>query len=264
MDEVKTRENHCALLFTDSLGRVVFVDNNFLRMTHCPEEGIAVGEPLEDVLGLDRQTVAQLMREVAQNGYVLHRLLELCDATGASTCVWCTGVATYQNGETFIGADFILQDSAWTGIPEAQSEHHHADILSRLLKYIRARARSLEDQTLLQSYFTAQVNALQVLLARMAGLRTCVALEAIINESAQRSGWPVCMKDGSVEVEPMDVEAEARALCELLSQIVDYVVGVVGRRLVVQEMQAVDDQADEWALEAASRSGMRELISALQ
>jgi hypothetical protein len=264
MDEAKTRENHCALLFTDSLGRVVFVDNNFLNMMHCAEEGIAVGEPLEDVLGLDRHTVAQLMRKVAQDGYVLHRLLELRDVTGSSTRVWCTGVATYQNGGTFIGADFILQDSAWTGIPEAQLEHHHADILGRLLKYIRTRARSLEDQTLLQSYFTAQVNALQVLLAHMGGLRTCATLEAIVNESAQRNGWPVCMKDGNLEVEPMDVEAEAKALCELLSQVVDYVVGVVGRRLVVQEMQAVDEQADEWALEAASRSGMRELIGALQ
>jgi hypothetical protein len=263
MDEAKTRDNHCALLFTDSLGRVVFVDNNFLNMMHCAEEGIAVGEPLEDVLGLDRHTVTQLMREVAQTGYVLHRLLELRDTTGASTRVWCTGVATYQNGGAFVGADFILQDSAWTGIPETQFEHH-ADILSRLLTHIRARARNLEDQTLLQSYFTAQVNALQVLLARMSGLRTCATLEAIVNEGAQRNGWPVCMKDGHIEVEPMGIEAEARTLCELLSQVVDYVVGVVGRRLVIQEMQAVDEQADEWALEAANRSGMRELISALQ
>jgi hypothetical protein len=260
MSGAKSQEPTFALVFTDAMGRVVFVDHNFLKMMNCAEEGVAVGEPLREVLGIDHQAAVQLMREVTQNGYVLHRLLEVQAASDATICVWCTGAATYDNGKGFIGADFILQDATCTGIPDEQLRGH-GDILSRLMRHIRAEARNREDQDILQSYFTAQVNALQVLLMRMGGAQLSVALEVIINEDARRNKWPITMQDGHIKIEGRHVEACAYRM--LLSQAVAYVADVVGQHVVVQEMEAVDEQVDGWTLELAGQSGMRGIVNAL-
>ena len=255
----RTKYARVALLFTDASGQVVFVDNNFIRMMNRSEASTAVREPLHEVLGLDHETAVQLLRDIAQTGYVQQRMLDVLDTTGTIVRVSCTGMATYDDQETFVGADITLQEVASPGTPEAQSIFHQ-DSLEVLIREVHAEIKIVEDHTRLQPYFTAQVYALQRLLLRVGGTRLTENLEAIVNETAQRNGWPISMKEGHVEIEISSTELDIHHRA-LLAKAVTYAVSVIGRHMVTREMQAVDELMDVKTIELATQLGLRELFN---
>jgi hypothetical protein len=241
-------------VFTNALDQVVFVDGNFLELMNRPEVGRIIGEPLDKVLGLERQIVKQLMQDMVQAGFLQDFPLEVSTTTGTAVHILCSGVATYDDKENFIGADLTLREAIGPGLSRALRPHDE-DSFSRLARQTLAEARALEDQVYLQQYFTAQVNALQVLLARMGGVRIRDTLERIFNKSARRNVWPISMKDGQITIEAKDLETGTYRT--LLSKLVDYVVSVVSQRMMLRAVCAVDEQMEAKVLELADRAGLR-------
>jgi hypothetical protein len=195
------------------------------------------------------------MRNVIKTGSVREQLLEVRDTAGVTFRVSCTGVATYDAGGTFIGADLTLRNIATDSTPDTQPAHQ-VDSLDILITQIQSEVKDLEEEeSLLQSYFTAQIRALEVLLSRLLGLQFRDKLEACINGCAQRNGWRISMEDGLFMIDLNDTEAEVYHT--LLTEAVAYMVSVVGQSVVAKEMQMVNEQMSAKTLELASQFGLQ-------
>jgi hypothetical protein len=244
-----------ALMFTDAQGQVVFVDNNFLSLMKCPEAGVVVGEPLHRALRADSKVISQLLKDVSISGYVHDREIEVLPWSGDPVTVRCTGVATFDDREGFIGADFTLRDAALAK-SDAPQPTHHRDALTTRIKQVHAEATSLESKILLQLYFSTQVSALEILLARLAGPRILHTLESKLNHASELQG--VYIKDGHLTFESKDIPADV--YYALLNEVIKYSSGVIGRRMVSHELQIVDEQMDAESRRMAEQAGLRQLF----
>jgi hypothetical protein len=245
------------LVFTDARGRVVFADNSFIELIRRDGSAPLVGEPLHRVLGSGPQHISQLIAEVARLGYVHHQVIESQGIDGHPINIACTGVATYDDHGAFIGADLTLCDVTHHAPTDAHIADH-GDILSARIKAIQGevdRQRVEEVETFVRSYFTAQVSALQVLLARMGGTRVREMVETLVNQAAQKQSWPVQMHDGHVIVKDEGLPLEAYAV--LLDCVIDYGASIIGQQTIVHEMQAVDGQTTDPLREIAGQAGLR-------
>ncbi len=234
-----------ALLFTNMVGQVIFVDHQFLKMTKRSAGDVrnVVGKPLHEIVGLDRETVDQLMQDLARAGHVDARPLRLQDTSGATLSVYCSGVATYDSDGSFVGADLTLRQASETPDYETIS-------LQEVL--------ATQEESVLKMYFSSQIQTLYNLLAQTGGKRLAGQLEKIVNETAQRNVWPVSMRLGQVKVDLKVTQADVYKA--LLSKATAFASGVLGPGLVKRKMQAVDKSMDAKALQLISEAGLNHIL----
>lgn len=245
------------LVFTDARGRIVFADTNFLELL-CQDDSVSlVGEPLHKVLRVAPQSVSELIAAIARTGYVREHVIEAQGGDGAQLSIACTGVATYDDRGSFIGADLTICDVTHF----ASADPHivdHGDVLSFRIKEIQGEVEKQwveEEETLALGYFTAQVSALQVLLGRMGGPRVWEMVETLVNHTANKHDWPVQLCGGHLIVSGEELPVDAYAV--LLDQVVDYGVSIVGQQTIMGEMQAVDGQMTDHLRKMAGQVGLR-------
>jgi hypothetical protein len=114
------------------------------------------------------------------------------------------------------------------------------------------------EETFLQIYFVAQMEALRNLLIQLGGKRLGVNLERIVNETAQRNVWPVSMENGKVQVELKNTDADVyRAL---LAKAMNYAVSIAGKKPVARAIQGVDRNVDAHILELVGQMRMQDIF----
>jgi len=239
-------ENRDGLLMTNMLGHVIFLDHPGLQLLkrHQNEARTIIGKPLHEVLGIQPKVADQLVKDAGKNGRVEIQQLDLRDARGGTVSVACTAIATYDDKRAFVGMDVTLRPLV---------ADLHGDVVVEF-PTVQANLDSKEE-TYLQTYFTAQIKALQNLLIQLGGRRVGANLERIINETAQRNVWPVTMQDGQVQVQLKSSDADIyRAL---LAKGVAYATSVTGERIVKKEMQATDQRIDPRIVEFVKELGLR-------
>ncbi len=249
------RSAEVALLFTDASRRVVFVDQQCLLLLGYSESSEVVGEPVYKALRMSAEGADRLIDEVARQGYVAERPLELRDAAGRPLIVLCSGMATYDHNGGFIGADLTLRRLTVEAPFKLLTTHW--DVLSARIQQIRAEAERQQaemDQMWSQLYFTAHLSALQVLLARMGGPRVRAALDTLVNDAARKRRWTVSIQGNRIVVQDSPT---AEAYRVLLAEAVLYGVNIVGWQVVEREIEAVDRQLGAECLSAADRLGLR-------
>jgi hypothetical protein len=227
-----------ALLMTNMLGQVIFLDHTCLQLLKRPqhEARTVIGKSLHEVLGIPAKTAEQLVKDVSKSGRVDITEMELKDTRGGTIPVTCSAVATYDDKRSFVGMDVTLRPVAKKaeGIVIEFPTVSGVDLDSR-------------EESYLQTYFSLQMNALRNLLVQLGGKRVGQNLENIVNETAQRNVWPVSMQDGQIHVQLKSSDADIyRAL---LAKASGYASSVVGERIVNKEMQKVDGQMDSRILE---------------
>lgn len=236
-----------ALLFTDINGQVIFVNSHLLQMTNRSESEArsVVGKQVHEVLGIEEEVASHLIADVARIGRVYSRPLRLHDPSKSPIEVLCTAEATYDEKGNCIGADLTLRLAAAPGGWAVPGFGEEADF-------------DTSEITHLQLYFSSQLDALRVLLIRIGGTRLGQTLERIINETSERNGWNLRVKEGRVEKDMLTTEPSVYHA--LLAKGVNYAVNVIGPDVVNRQMQAVDDQMGERSLELAKRLGLREIV----
>jgi hypothetical protein len=244
------------LLFTDAMGRVVFLDEWVLALLGQVRAGELVGEPLHMVFGVSQAAANGLTMEIARNGYIHDYPLVLTRSDGTQIEAICTGIANYTDQHIFIGADLTL------GEPNAvvsEKPATHGDILAMRIRRIEAEAAAqhvAKDAIQAHLYISALIGAVHVLLARSGGRRVGQALENTITSRALRSSWPVEFTGGSLVITSPHLPREAyRAL---IDETIDYAREVVGERPLLQEMHALDAQMGPETRDAAGQFGMRD------
>ncbi len=232
--EVRTLAPTSALLMTNMLGQVIFVDQTCLKLLkrHYAEARNIIGKPMTDVLGISAKDGEQLLKDVSKAGRLEKRLLEIKDTKGAVLQVLCTVVATKDDKGGFVGADITLRPVADTARSDFITVDKHLDT---------------QDESFYQVYFQSQIKVLWDLAVQLGGKKLGANLDRIINETSERNVWAIKMQDGQVKVEQRSTDADVyRAL---LAKAVAYVVSIVGKKAVAKGMQSVDQRTDPHILE---------------
>lgn len=218
-----------ALLMTNMLGQVIFVDQNCLKLLkrHYADARHVVGKSLTEVLHLPAKTTDALLKEVSKTGRLDRRPLDIVDSKGVTVQVLCTAVATRDDKGAFVGADFTLHPQA----DVARSDFITVD------KHLDTR-----DEGYYQVYFQEQVKTLWDLAVQLGGKRLGSNLDRILNETAERNVWAIQVQNGDAGIETRSADADVyRAL---LAKAVAYVAGIVGKQAVARGMQRVEDRMD--------------------
>jgi hypothetical protein len=236
-----------ALLFIDVQGQVIFVNQYLLRLIERQESEVRglIGRPLHEVLGIDAAQTRTLIQDVSRIGRVYERPIRIPCRNGSDASLLLTAEATYDEKGVCVGADISLRASSEPG-PQAA--------------LLAGGPSSLDtgERSFLQLYFTSQFDALRVLLVRLGGARLGKTLDRIINETSARSGWPVKVNEGKLEIDAL--KTEAHVYQGLLAKTVAYVVNVIGPPMVRRQMESVEAQLGERSIQLAQQLGMRELI----
>ena len=222
-------EPQTALLMTNSLGQVIFVDHHclkLLKLSHADARTV-IGKSLADAVGIAPKISEQLIKDVSNSGRIDARQMTLKDSKGENFDVICSAVATYDAKKNFVGSDFTLKpvlvffdDTKILEVPSNSEELGSA------------------EESYLQLYFTTQYSALQKLLVQLGGKRLSDHMDSIINETAQRNVWPVKVHEGKLTIDLKSSDADIyRAL---LAKAITYTNSVIGERIVTKEMNTVD------------------------
>jgi hypothetical protein len=245
-----------ALLFTNNLGQVIFVDNAFLKLMAYPEAGVVAGEPLYKALGLDQQSARQFMESLVKVGRVDEQPFKVRGLNGIELRLICSGVGSYDARGSFIGADITLREVADSHKPLAQPKPV-AEPVTVPIREVAAEAEAPEHDMFLELYFTSHIKALYVLMARLMGVQVHKVLDKIINETCQRGGWPVQIKNGIFATDLGALGHDEYRV--LMSKMLDHAIKVIGQRYVAREMDKVDVQIHEGVLVIASQAGLRDM-----
>jgi hypothetical protein len=235
----------------------VFVDNKFLSLVGQSEARKLVGQPLDTIIQVAHEMISSLMQDIARAGYVHERPLVVTRGNGEQIETLCTGVASYDDRKSFIGADLTLRDPGQVS-PRQIATHH--DVLGARILQIEAEAdtQAAQDEILGQLYFTALITTVEVLLGRMGGPRIQETLENIVNQGADLGRWPIQIKGGHFVISTSGVPPEAYHI--LLQGVVDYGRNIVGARLLSWEMRALDDQMKPETRDIAAAMGLRDWL----
>jgi hypothetical protein len=226
-----------ALMMTNMLGQVIFVDQTCLKLLkrHYADARHIIGKSMTEVLGLPPKDIEQLLKEVSKAGRLEKVPLTIKDSKGAGVQVLCTIVATRDDKGAFVGADLTLHPIADSNRSDFITVEQHL---------------GTKDESYYQTYFHTQLKALWELAVQLGGRKLGANLDRIINETAERNVWAISLKDGDAKIELRAAHADVyRAL---LAKAVAYVVGIVGKKAVAREMQRIDDRIDPRIMEQVS------------
>ncbi|MBI1280864.1 MAG: protein kinase [Anaerolineaceae bacterium] len=239
-----------ALLMTNTLGQVIFVDQPCLRLLkrHHNEARNIIGKPLHEVLGLDRTVTDQFIQQVGKRGRVEQQQIDIKDAFGKPVSVMWSATATQDDKNAFVGADISLKpiQDVIVNTDDFQTMDRRVDTT---------------DESYLQNYFIKQMLSLRDAMIQFGGKRLGTNLDKIINDTAQRNVWPVSMSDGKINIDLRSNDADIyRAL---LSKGIAYGVSLVGKKIIMSKMQAVDKQLDPRILQVVSELKIYDLFNVL-
>jgi len=243
-----TTETQNAVLMTNEMNQVVFVEGRILGLMGYSEAGVIIGEPLHKALGFGLDTANEILHQLVQTGELSQQTLELETSQGSSIHVSCTGVASYDHQGVFIGADLWLR---W-GQAAANEPNGPAGRIDD------------EAMALLEAYFLTRVEAIQAFLVMLGGRRFHNTLKNIINETAAQNDWPVHLKNGDVESDIREtvtsLERQAEIYAALMTKMLRYATRIAGAHRITREIEKLDAKTRPAALDLAQQLKLRQTI----
>jgi serine/threonine protein kinase len=235
-----------ALLMTNMLGSVIFVDQGCLQLLKRPmhEARTIVGKPFSSILGIEQSVAQQLLTDVSKTGRVEGIDMSIRDAQGGLLLLTVNAVATYDNQHTFVGMDVTLMPNIAL-----------AEMRQRTQFNVGQQHFDTQEESFLQVYFTKQIVGLQELLMNLGGRKLRDHFIAVLNDTAQRNVWPVNFEEGKVTVELNNKDADTyRAL---FAKAVSYAKSVIGEGVVTKQLDAIESKMEPRIRNFAKEMAMR-------
>jgi hypothetical protein len=235
------------LVFTNNKGQVIFADSSFLDIMKFERRQPVMGKPLYRVLGIEQEEIKGLL--TAEPGISRPVVMTLRDCEGRVNCLELESIPAYDRNDKFLGINIIVRKVSDGGaaLPVPVSNIGTRPLSLRLVEQTPGE--------ILQPFFLAQVDTLQIVLARVAGLRVRDALESIFNDAAQKHTWAAAMVDGNVYVDPSAANPDVYR--ELLCALAEYAAVVIGWKFVSHEMMVTEYQFGPSTLDMATDCGLR-------
>jgi serine/threonine protein kinase len=239
-----------ALLMTNMLGHVIFVDNQCLNLLkrHHNEARTIVGKAIHDVIGIDEQLAKQLLGIISSQGQIDSIELEITNSRGHPLAVICSAMATRDDKGDFVGADITLLPlpKVSDGSPSSSFQTAQPSV-------------NTQEKNYLQSYFINQLESLCLLSSNWGGKRVADQFENIINETGQRNVWPISMKNGKIEVELKETDVDMYKA--LVARGIAYAAHILGEKQVIKEMEYVNKNTEPNILIFVQTLGLDKLYS---
>lgn len=250
------------LIFTNSKGQVIFANQGFLDLMRYERRQPVMGKALHTVLGIEARDTEELLDD-AREGKCRSRsiVLDLADRRGEMKTVQIETLPAYDSSDRFLGINIIVKPVQEEAEPEPTQSR--TDATAAAIEFERCLTpQPLDERALLRQkgaslrdFFTAQVDALQIFMARVAGLRVRESLEIVLNEAAQKQLLPVAMVDGNIYIDPV---AEDPAVYRLLmGEMAKYASCIIGWGPIVAEMRRTEAAFGEEIMAMATETGLR-------
>jgi hypothetical protein len=254
MQQEEQRDGQVPLgvVYTDTKGKVIFVNRHFVQMLKVGESGTTLGRPLWEALGVEKQAALHLL-DVKRATDRRELIVEYIRPGGLPVYILCASEAAFDDAEAFIGVNISLEYLTDVQTPDAEFVCKVAD--PGVIAQAPEKETAQTTPHLLDEFFVAVMTSLQVLLARLAGPGIRGSLEALVDETAAVNGWAVRIQGSQIVITSADIGADVYEA--LLREALNYAVEVVGRRLVAHEMQNVYRRLPPPVLEIAAESGLR-------
>ncbi len=247
-------QDTAALVFTNNVGQVIFVDQAFLTLLSYTETGIVAGEPLFKALRQEAKTVERLLDRLIKDGRVEGEVLAIPGKDSQPHHFVFDGIANYDQNKLYQGADITLREATRT--PTGSLTPVVTSAVPT--RQVSPEMASGETGIFIALYFTSQIKAIYVLLSRLMGVWTQANLDKIITETAAKAGHPIQVKNGLFASDLSAIDpATFRAI---LSKVLSYAVNIIGKRIVEREVAATDAKLHEGVLVLASQVGLRNLL----
>ena len=239
-----------AILMTDDMGKVVFVDSHFLALMGYEEAGVVIGEPLHRALGSASNVINQLIDELREAGQIFDRPLQLQDMDGHAVQVRFAAHSTYDHRGLFIGADLSLE--------AVMDEIEPIPTKIRLAKI---------DTHLLEAYFAPHIQSVSEYVIMLGGKSVRTAVEKLINDTGWQNGWPVRWQGNRIISELPASEASPQRQMEiytaLMTKLMLYATRITGKQQITKRIQKLEKKLNNDALAQADKVGYRQSVLAL-
>lgn len=257
---LETAPKPLAILFTNAGGRVVFANRNFLQLSEESASRAVAGERLETVLSVDPQSVEKIITILVKGGMIDRVPVTLTTASGKSVPVLLSGTAAYGAKGDYIGADICLHHQFTPAAPDSPTipSLKHTGVLRIYTAEVFSGTRT-RGQTFIQAYVVAQVEVLQILLARMGGSEARNTLERTVNEVITGYAAPAQMTNGYLEFFQKSIDISIYRT--VLQAAIHYARTAIGQRMVGQEMLKVDSQMDTGLLHLLTQMDLRPTLT---
>ncbi len=233
-----------AILMTDDMGKVVFVDSHFLTIMGYEEAGMVIGEPLNHALGNASCAINQLVDELQEAGHIFDRPITLENMAGQAIQVRFAGHATYDHRGLFIGADLSLE----TVMDESQA--------------IPAKIHTGKiDVHLLETYFTLHLQSVADYMIMIGGKSVRSAVETLINDTGWQNGWPIRWQHNRVVSELISSETGPQRQVEvytaIMTKLMLYAIRITGKKQITKYLQKLEKRLNKDVLAQADKVGYR-------
>jgi hypothetical protein len=243
--------NADVLIYTNALGKVAFVSNNFLKLVKAQDKSRFANVPLKNVLGLDAGTESTLLYEVSRWGYIRNRPLRIVDQNGQATHVMMTAAAS-KNESGFSGADIVLR----TVLDEEFPDEETISLAKQI--YNRAGVRQTENLQVLKAYFEARAWMLYSLILRLGGENIARTMVKTFNQTAQENNWHIKMDGQEVIFLESELDEDmAKALPTLMRLITQSAKNVAGYQIVEEEIRLLESNIETGNLNLLDNFGVR-------
>ena len=252
--------NPLAILFTNAGGRVVFANRNFLHLTEEAPSRAMTGERLEAILPIEARSMAKIFAVITGSGSIDRLPMSVLTASGNTLPVLFSGVAAYGSQGDYIGADIFLYRQFTPAAPDSPTvpSLKHTAVLKVYVTEIFDGTRT-HGYTFMQGYVVAQIEVLQVLLARMGGPEARNTLERMVNEVMLKHAIAAQMQNGYLEFHQKSMDISVYRL--VLKTAIRYASDAIGQRIVGQELIRVDNQLDSGLLRLLTEMDLRPTIT---
>ena len=259
-NQAEAGRNPLAILFTNTGGRVVFANRNFLNLAEETPAKATAGERLETILPIESRSMAKIFAIITGSGSVDRLPVSVLTSTGKSVPVLFSGVAAYGGKGDYIGADIFLYQQFTPALPDSPTvpSLRHTAVLKMYVTEIFDGTRT-HGYTFMQGYVVAQIEVLQVLLARMGGSEARNTLERTVNEVLVKHAVAARMQNGYLEFHQKSMDISIYRL--ILKTAIRYATDAIGQRIVGQEMMRVDNQLDSGLLRLLTEMDLRPTIT---
>lgn len=249
------------LVFTNNKGQVIFTNQAFLDLLGFERRSAMMGKSLHQVLGVGSSDLVDLLETGRDRGDAARSVkIEVLDRRGETRNLWLESMPAYDGSHRFLGLNILVKEQVEQTVvphlpanpmPSAEDGQRYG---STRETSVHAAAEPTKGERLRQ-FFTDQVDGLQILMARVAGLRVREAMEMIFNETAQKHLWPAAMVDGNIYIDP--VAEEPSVYHTLLAELAQYAAIVIGWNTVTTEMRKHESKVEPAILALANETGLR-------
>jgi len=237
------------MVYTDTEGRIVYANRQFLELLSMSSERSPVGSMLEETLHLEPAALREF--GALRERYSLRRLALIYQRADETRAIFLlTSVPANDQRGKFVGMNIGMETRAnmdgLEGVPTLEAP-------GRVLP-VNASDHAYDDPGLNGRYLELVLNALQATLARMAGPRVREGFVAALDQLARKHNWPIHAENDQLALEHMDIPAEIVA--RMIAEALDYTVAVLGQRVILHEIEELYAQIDPRLQDHALQTGL--------